>query len=702
MAAERVGITLDGRAIEVACGATVLEAARQAGIRIPTLCHVEGLEPASSCFLCCVQIEGRRQLSPACAMPVEEGMTIVTDSDDVRAARRMALELLLSDHAGDCIAPCAARCPAGLDIPGFLYPLAAGSPRQAIEVLWQRLPLAGSLGRVCPRLCEQHCRRQHHDDGLAIAGLHRWVADRTAGPRPPRAGRAVGGSGRSVGIIGAGPAGLAAAYFLLCEGHAVTLYDAHARAGGMLRYGIPAYRLPKGPLDREIDVVRARGAEFRMGQRWGEDFRLDELLGRHDAVFVAIGAQRSIRLAAEGAELALDAVDLLAAVARDEVPELGRRVVVVGGGNTAMDAARTARRLGAEVKVIYRRTEREMPCLLEEVESAREEGVEVDFLVAPLRLDRSESGEIELVCERMSLAEPDASGRRRPVPIAGSETVYRADSVIAAIGQGVATELAAREGLETTGRGIAANPRTLETSVPRVFAGGDAVLGADLAVRAVAAGRQAAVSIGQLLDGRQVVGPEDPVNVSFQPLDEEELAEVFRDIESQPRIPTPRLPPAERLSSFAEVDAGLSAEAARDEARRCLSCGCAAAVGCSVRRYATEYGADPTRFLGARRRFARDESHPEISYEPGKCILCDACVRIAGEAAEPLGVALIGRGFQVAMGVPFGEPLSAGLLRVAERCAEACPTGALTLRRLRSCDLAGCGGDRLVPLGRRL
>jgi formate dehydrogenase major subunit len=632
-------------------------------------------------------------------MPVEEGMRVVTDSEDVRQARRMALELLLSDHAGDCIAPCAARCPAELDIPGFLYPLAAGAPRDSVEVLWQRLPLAGSLGRVCPRLCEQHCRRQHHDEGLAIAKLHRWVADRTTGPRPRRGSERPPASGRSVGIIGAGPAGLSAAWFLLRAGHAVTLYDAHPQAGGMLRYGIPAYRLPKEALDREIEVIRELGAELQMGQRWGEDFHLEELLGRHDAVFVAIGAQRSMRLDGEGAELALDAVDLLAAVARGEPPELGSRVVVVGGGNTAMDAARTARRLGAEVQVVYRRTEREMPCLLEEVEGAREEGVEIDFLVAPVRAGRSADGEIELVCQRMTLGEPDDSGRRRPVPMAGSETTYRCASVVAAIGQRVAVELATSQGLETTSWGIAADPKTLQTSLPQVFAGGDAVLGADLAVRAVAAGRRAAVSIDQLLGNRPVVGPEEQVNVTFQPLDDGELAEVFRDIESQPQISTPHMPPEERLGSFDEIDAGLSGETANEEARRCLSCGCSAAVGCSVRRYATEYGADPTRFLGERRRFERDESHPEISYEPGKCILCDACVRIARQGAEPLGVALIGRGFQVAMGVPFGEPLSAGLREVAERCAEACPTGALTLRRLRSCDLAGCGADRLVTLG---
>lgn len=697
-----VRLTINGRGIEVPEGTTLLEAARQLGIEIPTLCHVEGLEPASSCFLCCVQIEGHRGLSPACAMPVADGQQVITDSDDIHASRRMALELLLSDHAGDCIAPCAARCPAGLDIPGFLYPLAAGNPGESMEVLLEDLPLSGSLGRICPRLCEQFCRRGHHDEGLAIAEMHRWVADwnRTAKqPRLPVKGES---TGRSVGIVGAGPAGLTAALYLLQQGHSVTLYDAHSQAGGMLRYGIPAYRLPRAALDDEIEMVARLGAEFRMGVRWGVDFSLEDLLGSHEAVLLAIGAQGSRDLGCAGEELAQPGVEVLAAVAKGEKPDLGRRVVVVGGGNTAMDAARTAVRLGAEVQVVYRRTRREMPCLLEEVVGAEEEGVGIDYLVAPQRLIPLPSGGIELVCREMELGEPDASGRRRPVPVAGSERTYHCDTVIAATGQSVETELAQREGIEVTSWGIAAKPRTLETNLPGVYAGGDAVLGADLAVRALAAGRLAAASIDQQLRGMPITGLVQHVNVSMQPVDEQELAELFRDIEQRSRIPAPNLDLEQRRSSFAEIDGGFDADSAREEARRCLSCGCTAAVGCSVRRYATQYQADPTRFLGARRRFERDESHPEILYEPGKCILCDACVRIAAEA-EPLGVTLVGRGFQVAMGVPFDRPLSEGLRSVAERCAEACPTGALEIRRLRSCDLAGCGRgrDELVTLGRR-
>lgn len=705
MSAETTVLIVDGREIEVPVGSTILEAARRLGIPIPTLCHVEGLEPASSCFLCCVQIEGHKGLSPACSMPVSPGLEVTTNSEDVRASRRMALELLLSDHAGECIAPCSAQCPAGLDIPGFLYPLAAGDPGESMEVLLDRLPMSGALGRICPRLCEQHCRRGDHDEGLAIGELHRWVADWNRTAKDSRAPQPGNDTAKSVAIVGAGPAGLTAALYLRQRGHGVTLYDAHEEPGGMLRYGIPAYRLPRQPLHDEIAMVLDMGAEFRMGKRWGRDFSLEDLQTSYDAVFLAIGAQLSQGLGCEGQELALQGVDVLAAVSKEERPDLGTSVVVVGGGNTAMDAARTSLRLGAEVQVVYRRTRREMPCLLEEVEGAEEEGVSVEYLVAPKRLQRLETGEIEMVCQRMELGEPDASGRRRPVPVPGSEEVYLCDTVIAAIGQRVELETARSAGIEVSGWGISTNPRTLETSRPGVFAGGDAVLGADLAVRAIGAGRLAAASIDQFLGGRAVVGLEEAINVVMQPIDQQELADIFRNIEEHSQEKVTDLELEERRASFSEIDPGYDKETAREEARRCMSCGCTAAVGCSVRRFATEYGADPTRFLGARRRYDRDDSHPEVVYEPGKCILCDACVRIAAEANEILGVALVGRGFQVAMGVPFDRPLSEGLRQVAEKCAEACPTGALDLRRFRSCDLAGCGGggggDQLVTLGGR-
>jgi formate dehydrogenase major subunit len=466
----------------------------------------------------------------------------------------------------------------------------------------------------------------------------------------------------------------------------------------MLRYGIPEYRLPRAALDEEIRVIERLGATFRMNSRWGREFRLADLRRDHDAVFLAIGAQLSQDLRCQGEEVALSGLDFLRQVANGESPSLGQRVIVIGGGNTAMDTARTAVRLGADVRVIYRRTRREMPCLMEEVEGAEEEGVRIDYLAAPVSISGLGNGHaLKLVCQRMELGEPDDSGRRRPVPIPDSEFEVDCDTVIAAVGQSVERRLAESEGLKVTEWGLWSDPKTMATNLPRVFAGGDAVLGADLAVRAVAAGRVAAASIDQYLRGQPVTGPEERATINMRPMDDDERAAIFRGIELAARVPTASLDMKRRLSSFEEIDLGLADEQAWRESLRCLSCNCRKAEGCTLRRYSTEYGADPLRFLGKRRRFDQDTSHPEIIYEPGKCIMCDACVRIAAEAGEELGLSVAGRGFDVSVAVPFGRPLSEGLREVARRCAEACPTGAIALRTARSCDLDTCGSCPLAP-----
>jgi len=687
-----ITLTIDGRKVTVEPGTTVLDAAKWLGIQIPAMCHVPGLEPAASCFVCAVQVEGSRNLSPACALPVSEGMAVTTNSEDVRRARKMALELLLSDHAGECVAPCSARCPAGLDIPGFVYEIARENSRRSMEVIADRLALPGALGRVCPRLCERECRRCDHDQGLAIGALHRYAADQDRQSAEPFSPPQPPDSGKSAAIIGAGPAGLAAAQFLRRDGHRCTIFDAHPEPGGMLRYGIPAYRLPKDALDAEIAKIRSLGVDFRMSQRWGSDFTLTELQRQHDAVFIAIGAQTAQGLRCEGENLAIPGIGFLEQVEKGNPPELGGEVLVIGGGNTAMDCARTAVRLQPKkVRVLYRRTRQEMPCLMEEVEGAEAESVAIDYLVAPVKLERLEERKLRLTCQRMELGEPDDSGRRRPVPIEGSEFAIECSSVIAATGQSVDLTLAEREGLRVTRWGIAAGEKTLATSRTGIFAGGDAVLGADLAVRAVAAGRMAAASINQFLSGQPVTGEPELAGIGMRPVDEAERAEIFRAIEKAARVPVPEIGMERRLASFDEVETGLTPEDAGREARRCMSCGCRKADCCTVRQLATEYEVDVYRFTGQRRRFSQDDTHPEIIYEPGKCIMCDACVRIAAAAGEELGVATIGRGFDVTMAVPFDRPLSDGLREAARKCAEACPSGALALRTERSCDLAGCG-----------
>lgn len=686
MTPRAVTLTIDGRATTVEAGTTLLAAARGLGIRIPTLCHVDGFPPSSSCFLCAVAVEGRQALAPSCAMPAAEGMVVHTNTDDIRASRRMALELLLSDHAGDCIGPCMNGCPASFDIPGFLTQLAAGDDRRSAEIASDFLVLPASLGRICPRLCEQRCHRCDSDAALSVGGLHRFAADADLASAAPYVPRQAEETGKRVAIVGAGPAGLSAACHLRRRGHAAVIFDAHDAAGGMLRYGVPAFRLPRAVLDREVDVIRALGVEFRMGQRLGLDVSLEALRRDFDAVFLALGAQRSRALECPGDEHALGAIEFLERVTKGQTPDIGRDVVVLGGGNTAMDAARTAVRLGAtRVTVLYRRTRREMPCLMAEVEAAEAEGVRLETLVAPLRLDRTAAGRLQLTSTRMELGPPDASGRARPVPVPESAFTIEASCVIAAIGQSVDTGGLRTGGVALSRHGILVDPVTLATPVPGVFAGGDAVTGADLAVRAVAAGKLAAVSISQYLEGRPVTGSDDMVNVLLGGMGEAELAAFFRQVEQAPRAAMPELPLEQRVRSFDEVELGFAPDVARREAARCMHCGCWKASTCELRQYATEYGADPQRFAGARRRFERDVSHPDVVYEPGKCILCGACVEVASRAGEGLGLAIVGRGFDAAVAVPLSGSLVEALPTVARQVAEVCPTGAFALQGVGTC-----------------
>lgn len=683
-----VRLTIDGRETSVEEGATILDAARRLGIRIPTLCHVENFPPAASCFLCAVQVEGRENLSPSCAMPATDGMVVYTDTDDVRASRKMALELLLSDHVGDCVGPCRTGCPARFDIPGFLAHVSGGDIRRSAEIASDFLTLPAALGRICPRLCEQRCHRCESGESLSVGHLHRFAADQdlASGARyiPPKDKP----SGKRVAVVGAGPAGLAAAYHLLRRGHEAILFDAHFAPGGMLRYGIPEFRLPRHVLDREIEAIRILGGEFRMQRRLGLDFTLDDLRREFDAVFLAIGAQCSRGLECPGEDLALPAVEFLANVSAGHPPRIGSNVLVLGGGNTAMDAARTAIRIGAQtVTVLYRRTRREMPCLMSEVEAAEAEDVRLETLVAPVGLESDRLGEFRLTCMRMELGAPDESGRALPVPIPDSEFVLQATCVIAAIGQTVeAASLGAGELRLSRWRGIAVNPATLATNLEGVFAGGDAVTGADLAVRAVAAGKLAAVSIDQYLGGRPVKGDPELITILMSKMDEAELAEFFREIEESPRAAMPELPVEKRVHSFEEVELGFTANVAQAEAGRCMNCGCWKATTCQLRQYATEYGADPLRFAGARRRFHRDASHPEIVYEPGKCILCGACVMAAAQAGDGLGLAIVGRGFDATVAVPLRGTMIEALPTAARRAAEVCPTGAFAIKSSEPAD----------------
>lgn len=678
-------VTIDGKACAAESGETILAVAARNGIEIPTLCNQPGLKPFGSCFICVVEVEGVGKLVPSCATPAADGMIVSTNSPRVRNSRKVCVELLLSDHVGDCRGPCQVECPAGIDIPGFISLLAHANTEEAIALIKEALPFPASLGRVCTRPCEQQCKRSCVDDAVSICFLKRYIADDDLSrPAPYVPGVGVP-TGKKVAVVGAGPAGLSAAFYLRRDGHEVKVYDAHPEPGGMLRYGIPAYRLPREVLAREIDIIRRMGVSIDCCKRLGKDFTLDSLLQENDAVFLAIGAQSSTGMGVEGEAAAMPGIHFLEQVAEGCVVDVGDDVVVVGGGNTAIDAARTALRLGAKrVTILYRRTREEMPANDLEVEAALAEGVKMHFLAAPVAMARREDG-IELSCVKMKLGDPDASGRRRPVPIEGSEFRIEASTVIAAIGQGVDADCVDAEASDiklTRWQTLEVDPDTFETSRTGVFAGGDCATGADVAVTAIAAGRKAASSIDQFLKGQPITGePKRYLHrMATKPEgNPEELKEIIREKTSK-RDHMPELPARERRRTFAEVELGFTPEQAKKEAERCLSCGCRSIESCTLRKLSLEYGAEPERFAGEKRHFFVDESHPQIRYESHKCIMCASCVRVCSEVKNLDALGFVGRGFPATMKPMLEMPWNQSTCDSCLKCVPLCPTGAISLK----------------------
>jgi NADPH-dependent glutamate synthase beta subunit-like oxidoreductase len=459
-------------------------------------------------------------------------------------------------------APCSHICPAGIDVPRYVRFISQGKPAEALAVVREKIPFPTVCSLVCFHPCEAKCRRAQLDEAIAIRMLKRYAAEHDNGlwkqnlkVAPP--------TGKRVAIIGSGPAGLTAGYYLAKLGHSVTVFEALPEPGGMMRIAIPDYRLPKDILQAEIEEIKTVGVEIRTNTRIES---LDELLAQgYEAVFLAIGAHQGLKIGVEGENnpRVIECVDFLCEVSLGKKIKLGKKVAVIGGGNAAIDAARTALRLGAkEVTIIYRRTRAEMPASLEEIEEALAEGVQIQFLAAPSRII-SQDGRVELGCIRMTLGEMDASGRRRPEPVKGSEFVASYDTIIAAIGQ--QPEIPDRFNLaRDRGNVIRVDPDTLATSKKGVFAGGDAVSGPASVIEAIAAGRQAAISIDKYLGGSgnidEVLAPPEG---ALPPLEE---------AKEKRRLEMPIIPVKERLSDFSQVELGYTDQMAIEEAMRCLRC----------------------------------------------------------------------------------------------------------------------------------
>jgi len=701
-------LEVDGRVVQGREGQTILEVCRANGIEIPTLCYEPKLPGFGACRMCVVEVDGEEHPPISCSRVAEPGMVVRTQTEEIRRLRRTSLELIFSDHNAYCLPPCQNKCPSHIDIPGFLKANAEGQFRESARIFKRTIPFPSILGRVCPAPCEDHCRRDEVDEAIAIRDSHRYAGDKVLaaqkeGIEPPLPFETSSKTGKRVAVIGSGPAGMSAAYYLLLSGHDVTVFERNEAPGGMLRYGIPEYRLPKAEvLDPEYEAVWKLGGRLLCGQELGVDFSLDDLEKQgFDATIVATGCYDTNKLNVpnDTADGVIDGLEYLK-IATLGLPYPGHkksRVVVVGGGFTAMDCTRTSIRQGAKaVTLVYRRDMKDMPAY-GEMHEALEEGAKAIFQAGPTRVVVDANNKvtgIEFI--RMQPGAPDASGRRRPEPAAGTEFVIDCDRVLLAIGQG--PDLAwigpGNEGVAAVKNRFRADAVTFETGRPGVFGAGDVRIGAATVVQAVAEGRRCAYAVDAFLKGndlsdlrnRQTLAEVEPTFLSIVP---------YTDEPKEARHRLKALPAKERSKTYEEYEISYTAAEVMAESTRCLQCTCEALGNCDLRRLGIEYGTtlqtlepgndqgagfrsvSENRFTGANHDYIRDDSHAFILREPSRCIDCGRCAAVCAEVVGAACYDFMRTGFDTLVTTPLDMSLNDTPCVSCGRCAETCPTGAL-------------------------
>jgi NADPH-dependent glutamate synthase beta subunit-like oxidoreductase/formate hydrogenlyase subunit 6/NADH:ubiquinone oxidoreductase subunit I len=680
-------LTIDGKEVTAYEGQTILSAAIDAGITdIPNLCNDEKLEPTSACRMCVVHVEGAERPLPACNTPAMPGMVVRTNSDELFHFRRTNLEMILSDHNAYCQPPCQGSCPTHIDIPGYLELIAAGSFKEAARLVKEVLPFPYILGLTCPAPCQPACRRGLVDEEIAICRMHGFAAE-TCLLDPPLPYVQDPDTGKRVAIVGAGPAGLTCAYYLRLRGHSVKIFDMQPQPGGMLRYGIPEYRLKKDMVDRELNQLWQIGIELQCNIKLGRDFEIDDLFAQgFDAVYLAIGCWTSnpLRVPDEDAEGVVNAIAYLGGkVEGKPVPiREGAEVVVIGGGFTAFDCTRTSLRLGAKVHTMYRRGRSEMGATVEEVEDGEAEGTHLQLYVSQTRIVTEDGKVTGVEFQRNKLGEPDASGRRRPVPIPGSEFILKCDTVVPAIGQAVdKSALAEKSGVKWSKRNtIQTDAHTYMTDREGVFAGGDCQMGARTIIECVAQGKLGARSIHAYLMG------EDMKEVGRRLELEERQPDLFDIVPYkpvEPKVKMPMLPYEERKRNFSVIELGYLQEQAQRESARCLQCACPAAGQCDLQRYSIEHGLADNRFHDGEASdyhdYDVDLSHSFILRDPNKCINCTQCVRVCHDVIGPDCYGMFGKGFDTIVSTPFNVSLHDTDCVSCGACVQVCPTGSLMM-----------------------
>ncbi|MBE0519999.1 FAD-dependent oxidoreductase [Candidatus Bathyarchaeota archaeon] len=466
----------------------------------------------------------------------------------------------------ELVSPCTYDCPANNRLPQIFEKIRDGKLEEAAKIFLETNPFPSITGRICPHFCEEHCNRSEYDEAVSIRSIERFLGDYIL-ERKGEAGfhEISTEKGKKIGIIGSGPAGLSAAYYLRKMGYNVTIFESEEKPGGMLTYGIPPYRLPKQIVEKEVAALTKMGIEIKSGKTVGEDIKFEDVQKEFDAVLLAIGAWKERDIGISGEQLMMSGLEFLGEVNKGLMEPPGMDVAVIGGGNVSVDVARTLKRLKAKPSILYRRTEKEMPAISEEVTKAKEDGIEFHFLTQPVDASKK-NGKIVLKCIRMRLGELDASGRRRPIPIEGSQFTLEFDAVIKAIGEGPDTTWIPKKFLNEGGW-MKVDSATGVVG-ENLFAAGDLISGPATVVEAIAAGRRTARSINQYLRGEEI-RPEVPLE---KPVKIEGINIEY--YEPKERAKASELPPEERTKSLdKEETSGISLEKVQDEAHRCFSCG---------------------------------------------------------------------------------------------------------------------------------